>query len=71
MPTTTVDQSVGKVQSMFVVIEKTVAFQLIAYLDRNNLLLTLQSVFHKGHSTDTLLVRLLSGIYGAIDRSPP
>jgi hypothetical protein len=30
---------------------------------------TFQSGFHKGHSTETLLVRSLSDIYGPIDRS--
>ena len=30
---------------------------------------TIQSGFRKGHSTETLLLRLLSDIYGAIDRS--
>jgi len=51
------------------IIEKIVSFQLTAYLVRNNLLPTFQSGFRKGHSTETLLVRLLSDIYGAIDRS--
>ena len=35
----------------------------------NNLLPIFQSGFRKGHSTETLLVRLLSDIYGAIDKS--
>jgi len=39
------------------------------YLDKNDLLPTFQSGFRKGHSTETLLIRLLSEIYGAIDRS--
>src|SRR6218665_2595657 len=34
-----------------------------------NLLPIYQSGFRKGHSTETLLVRLLSDIFGAIDRS--
>ena len=51
------------------IIEKIVAAQLMHYLDKNDLLPTFQSGFGKGHSTETLLVRLLSDIYGAIDRS--
>src|SRR6218665_350866 len=51
------------------IIEKIVACQLIAYLDRNNLLPPCQPGFRKFHSTETLLLRLLSDIYGAIDRS--
>ena len=51
------------------IIEKIVASQLMHYLDKNDLLPTFQSGFRKGHSTETLLVRLLSDIYGAIDRS--
>src|SRR6218665_1399029 len=51
------------------IIEKNVAAQLTHYLDINNLLPIYQSGFRKGHSTKTLLVRLLSDIYGAIDRS--
>src|SRR5688572_19123571 len=42
---------------------------MLRYLDKDNLLPTFQSGFRKGHSTKTLLVRLLSDIYGAIDRS--
>ena len=42
---------------------------MLRYLDKDNLLPTFQSGFRKGHSTETLLVRLLSDIYGAIDRS--
>src|SRR6218665_954323 len=49
--------------------EKIVAAQLTHYLDINNLLPIYQSGFRKGHSTEILLVRLLSDIYGAIDRS--
>lgn len=51
------------------VVEKVVALQLTLYLVTNNLLPTIQSGFRKGHSTETLLLRLLSDIYGAIDRS--
>ena len=46
-----------------------VAGQLIAYLERNKLLTPVQSGFRRFHSTETLLLRLLSDIYGAIDRS--
>src|SRR3984885_7387921 len=45
------------------VIEKIISFQLTAYLEVNNLLPTIQSGFRKGHSTKTLLLRLLSDIY--------
>ena len=51
------------------VIEKIVACQLTSYLETSNLLPTIQSGFRKGHSTETLLLCLLSDIYGAIDRS--
>src|SRR5688572_18185757 len=51
------------------VIEKVIAYQLTAYLEANNLLPVSQSGFRKGHSTETLLHRLLSDIYGALDRS--
>src|ERR1043165_10206371 len=51
------------------VIEKIVACQLTSYLETSNLLPTIQSGFRKGHSTETLLLHLLSDIYGAIDRS--
>ena len=50
-------------------IEKIVAGQLTAYLDRNGLLPPCQSGFRRFHSTETLLLRLLSDIYGAIDRA--
>jgi len=49
------------------IIEKIVAAQLTHY---HNLLPTYmyQSGFRKGHSTEAMLVRLLSDIYGAIDK---
>ena len=50
-------------------IEKIVALQLTSYLETHNLLPEIQSGFRKGHSTETLLLRLLSDVYGAIDRS--
>src|SRR6218665_4049297 len=51
------------------VVEKIIVYQLLPYLEANNLIPAIQSGFHKGHSTETLLLRLLSNIYGAIDRS--
>src|SRR6218665_1239645 len=51
------------------IIEKIVAYQLICHLERNNLLPSCQSRFRRFHSTETLLFRLLSDTYGAIDRS--
>ncbi|PGH38060.1 MAG: hypothetical protein CRN43_17500, partial [Candidatus Nephrothrix sp. EaCA] len=51
------------------IIERVAASQLIAYLEINKLLPVCQSGFRKGHSTETLLLRLLSDIYGAVDRS--
>src|SRR6218665_3088654 len=48
---------------------RVAASQLIAYLEVNKLLPVCQSGFRKGHSTETLLLRLLSDIYGAVDRS--
>src|SRR6218665_69488 len=51
------------------VIEKIIAYQLVPYLEANNLIPAIQSGFRKGHSKETLLLRLLSDIYGAIDRS--
>src|SRR6218665_1515990 len=51
------------------IIEKLVASQLFDHLNMSNLLPPCQSGFRKGHSTESLLLRLLSDIYGAIDRS--
>src|SRR6218665_3671953 len=56
------------------VIEKIIAYQLVPYLEANNLIPAIQSGFRKDHSTETLLfhigsVYVLSDIYGAIDRS--
>lgn len=42
--------------------------QLIAYLDKNDLMPVQQSGFRRNHSTETLLLRLLSDFYGAMDR---
>jgi len=60
---------IANVSFLSKIIEKIVAAQLTHYLDKNGLLPTYQSGFLKGHSTETLLVRLLSDIYGAIDKS--
>src|SRR6218665_343366 len=42
---------------------------MTSYLETNNLLPCIQSGFRKGHSTETLLLRLLSDVYAAIDSS--
>lgn len=55
---------IAKVTFISKIVEKLVAVQLISYLDSNKLILSSQSGFHKGHSTETLLLRLLSEIYG-------
>ena len=55
--------------SLSKIIEKLVASQLFNYLDSNKLLPSCQSGFRKGHSTESLLLRLFSDIYGAMDRS--
>src|SRR6218665_869245 len=46
------------------IIERVAASQLIAHLEIKKLLPVCQSGFRKGHSTETLLLRLLSDIYG-------
>ena len=46
---------------------KIVPGHLIVHLERNNRLPPCQSGFRKFHSTETLLLRLLSDLYGAID----
>ena len=50
------------------ILERIVANQLILYLDKHELFPSHQSGFRKNHSTETLLVRLLSDFYGAMDR---
>ena len=60
---------IANVSFLSKIIEKIVASQLIGHLERNNLLPSCQSGFRKFHSTETLLLRLLSDIYGAIDRT--
>src|SRR6218665_3909457 len=47
------------------VIENIIAYQLVPYLEANNLIPAIQSGFRMGHTTETLLLRLLSDIYGA------
>src|SRR6218665_379458 len=42
---------------------------MLTYLDSNNLLPSCQSGFRKGHSNESLLLRLLSDIYGAMDKT--
>ena len=50
------------------ILERIVANQLIIYLDLNELIPSQQSGFRRNHSTETLLLRLLSDFYGAVDR---
>ena len=50
------------------VLERIVASQIISYLDVNELIPSEQSGFRRYHSTETLLLRLLSEIHSAIDR---
>src|SRR6218665_1946721 len=52
------------------IIDKLVASQMLTYLYSNNLLPSCQSGFRKGHSTESLLLHLLSDIYGAMDKTP-
>src|SRR5688572_12161830 len=47
--------------------ERIVANQLTAYLDMHGLLHPLHSGFRRNHSTETLLVCLLSDFYGAME----
>ena len=49
------------------IIERIVAGQLLTYLKVNNLLPRFQSGFRSGHSTETLLIRLLPDFHQAID----
>lgn len=48
------------------IIERLVAFRLLRYLEDNHLMPKKQSGFQKGHSTETLLVRVLSDIHDAM-----
>src|SRR6218665_231409 len=49
------------------IIEKIAAYQLTVYLETNKLLPECQFGFRRGHSTEILLLHLLSDIYGAVD----
>ena len=48
--------------------ERVVARQLMAFLERNNLLPSRQSGFRPDHSTETVVFRVLSDILAAVDR---
>src|SRR6218665_2435257 len=62
-------RSVANVTFLSKIIERVAASsQQIAYLEVNKLLPVCQSGFRKGHSTETLLLRLLSDIYGAVEK---
>src|SRR6218665_1167232 len=50
------------------ILERIVANQLISYLDANEMFPSNQSGFRRNHSTETLLLRLLSDFYSAMDR---
>ena len=54
---------IANVSFLSKIIEKIAAYQLTVYLEANKMLPECQSGFRKGHSTKTLLLRLLSDIY--------
>jgi len=50
------------------ILERIVANHLISYLDANEMFPSYQSGFRRNHSTETLLIRLLSDFYSAMHR---
>src|SRR5678815_2649434 len=50
-------------------LERLVSLQLLPYLEQSGLLPPRQSGFRAHHSTETVLLSLLSDIYSAVDRS--
>ena len=58
---------VSNISFMSKIIERIVAGRLLTYLKVNNLLPRFQSGFRSGHSTETLLIRLLSDFHQAMD----
>ena len=49
------------------ILERLVSMQFISYLNEHDLLPAHQSGFRAGHSTETVLFRLLSDIFSAMD----
>src|SRR6218665_2888218 len=58
---------ISNVSFLSKIIEKIVSEQITPYLSTNDLLPKYQSGFRRGHSIETLLLRLLSDCYGAIE----
>src|SRR6218665_1640300 len=50
-------------------LERLVSLQLLPYIEQSGLLPRSQSGFRAHHSTETVLLSLLSDIYSAVDRS--
>src|SRR6218665_2798618 len=65
--TSTIYRPISNVSFLSKIIEKIVSEQITSYLSTKDLLPKYQSGFRRGHSTETLLLRLLSDCYGAID----
>src|SRR6218665_3602877 len=61
------DRTVGQL-TLSKILERFVANQLISYLDANEMFPSYQSGFRRNNSTETLLLRLLSDFYSAMDR---
>src|SRR6218665_2339187 len=60
---------IANVSFMSKIIEEIAAYQLTVYIETNKLLPECQSGFRRGHSTETLLLHLLSDIHGAVNSS--
>ena len=61
------DRSISNLPFLSKILEKVVLRKRLSHLQENNLSNPFQSAYRAGHSTDTVLLRIVNGILSALE----